>query len=207
MNETPQTDPRFDKLLKFHETVLTDEVIAEVESRRPDGRHAAQWCLYAAFELAQALQRRGIQARFQAGSAFWRIDDDNAEFPWFGYEFDESDEVFEQQILRIINAEPGQFALPEMHCWVAIPDQMVIIDPTIADQPEQCRELLGKPWNPDICPPPGTWGVLFLSDLTTHQFARYSPSINAIRLSYCALGMPPPTKFTERRPSEEASDA
>lgn len=82
-------------------------------------------CLLHSLYLCAALKRAGYQAMIQAGSAFWRVipdaEDDGVRPLQYGYEFEHNAD-------SVASIRSG--VMPEMHCWVGVPNLGMIIDLT-----------------------------------------------------------------------------
>lgn len=129
----------------------------------------AQACLYHAMAMCAVLREAGYDAIPQAGDAGWqRIpdeDDDGICDTAFGYEWhdDEAEPLWRQGLM------------PEMHCWVAIPDTKEIIDITTRYWPQACQAIMGKGW-PGPKPPDFLW-----TDDPQQYKCHYRAKINACR--------------------------
>lgn len=121
--------------------------------------HKLCW-LWAAYTVAE-LGLRNTFGAFQAGTALWprvpidKIHDQTILHTHFGCQFDPA-----EAMKTLID----QDCLPEMHCWVVIPngpDQRYwhIVDPLAGFFPLQCKELLNEDW-PGILPPKRLWCYL-----------------------------------------------
>lgn len=100
---------------------------------------------------AQVIRRRfGVRAVFQAGSAFWQFRKvPPPDIDSYGYEYDES------QPLSAARLREGK--IPELHCWIALPDTGEFIDFTTGALPGLVRESTGFEWALPA-PPDFYWG-------------------------------------------------
>lgn len=129
-----------------------DEVVNEVMRRMEEYEGKIhQACLYFAKTTCDVLHEQGIRASVQAGSAQWpRIrpdQDDGVCNTHFGYVFSDCEQT-RQRFQACL--------LPEMHCWVALLQERVIIDLTTRFWPQQCLESQKMDW-PGDQPPPYLW--------------------------------------------------
>ena len=113
-------------------------------------RHAA--CLQWSVILTTVLNESGSRAVLQGGSASFPIitpdQDDGERATHFSY-------IFEPEV-AIRRYCLGK--LPEMHCWVGLPDSNEIVDMTAGFQPQQARETAGlQYWNPELYLPEVLW--------------------------------------------------
>lgn len=122
----------------------TDECVKQVVVDRcrhfarqhlSDDLHQAG-CVYWAGVLAAELRAVGRSAQLQAGSAYFRISEqDPAErfiYQWQG--------VNEENLLCLVRG-----VLPELHAWVYLSDSNEVIDLTTGQQAAQALELEGLP--------------------------------------------------------------
>ncbi|TMJ00772.1 MAG: hypothetical protein E6G97_17725 [Alphaproteobacteria bacterium] len=121
------------------------------------------WC---GLEEIRALPQ-APRVLIQAGSAFWlrvpaeiAMDDPAAHF---GYEWDERSEVaqlWRRGMAPVITRAGNRLvlSLPEVHVWLALPDDKVIIDLSTGRLPAACKTILGMEW---LAPPPPAylWGT------------------------------------------------
>lgn len=102
-------------------------------------------CIAHAYELGRILQNQGYRPMIQAGTASFQIvpdidstpedEDTHFTFKWNGVESLDMNEV----LALFLAGGP----LPEMHCWLALPDGPEIIDPTTRYVEDNVREMAG----------------------------------------------------------------
>lgn len=105
-------------------------------------------CLDTSMETVLTLQRRGVRAILQAGSASWpRVrpeQDDGVSATHFSYEW-QADRAEQFRALAAGH-------LPEIHCWVGIPSTDTLIDLTTGDWIAAAAKF-GFDWPGDPPPP------------------------------------------------------
>lgn len=129
-----------------------DEVFNEVMHRMEDYEGKIhQGCFYVAKTTCDVLHEQGVKASLQAGSAEWpriRPEQDDGECDThFGYVFSDCEQT-RQRFQACL--------MPEMHVWVALIQEKVIIDLSTQFWPMQCLEKIGVDW-PGDQPPPYLW--------------------------------------------------
>lgn len=103
------------------------------------GENLAAACLHFAATTLMFLERAGVYGCLQAGTASWpRHPDRDHEFGQFSYHW----EVDMQVIGRHLMAG----TLPEMHVWVGLPQDQMIVDLTTGYQMRQCIETARMEW-------------------------------------------------------------
>lgn len=137
----------------------------------------AKGCVYHATATVFTLQKHGVRAVFQAGTAMWpRIkpeEDDGVSSTHFSYVWEPDSAT---TALRLQNN-----LLPEMHAWAAIPDTQEIVDVTTKYLPRQCEERACLAWTAPQ-PPDFLWAS---ADEWPDNVV-YRPCILAIQ---CALNL------------------
>lgn len=148
--------------------------------------HIHQQCLWFAYFTALAIGNRGGRPVIQAGSAYWPIiPREMAELDYpgvhrFGYEFTPG--AHNALILR------SRGYLPEIHCWVGLPNSGELIDVTTCYWKRCCAELFPDekwlaPDPPDyfwqINTRPFPWGVDYRPDRQAIYFVHQI--IDAVR--------------------------
>lgn len=105
-------------------------------------------CLYWTRVTMRELSRRGLRPVLQAGTMLWRVipaaRDDGHTATHFGYEWTPNDPFSREAVAR------GQ--LPEVHIWVALPDEECLIDFSTQYFPKLAKERHGIDWLTE--PPP-----------------------------------------------------
>jgi hypothetical protein len=132
-------------------------------------------CLMWAYFTVKELHKWNIkEAQLQAGTAYWPIIpaelDDGVSANQYGYKFEWNHKSFG-------DVSTGQ--LPEMHCWVAIPEPITFIDLTSRFFKQRCLEHGFKWLMPD--PPEFLW-CEELPDCVTYQ-----ADMQAIEIAYSLL--------------------
>jgi hypothetical protein len=118
------------------------------------GEHLADKgaCLYWTQCGMRVFKKHGRRAVLQAGTMLWQVLNDITipEVPThFGYQWDPCDEFSQEQMKRGL--------LPEIHIWIALPDENQIVDFSTGSFKKLCMEQHGLPWEtPD--PPEYFWG-------------------------------------------------
>jgi hypothetical protein len=107
-------------------------------------------CLHWAIAAEEVIFNQGLRACINAGTANWKANDRPAPYPTHVGHFWQG---LGQQTICDLFLKRG--ILPEMHCWIAFPDEQVIFDPTTAWLKDLAEEQ-GIPWTePD--PPESLW--------------------------------------------------
>jgi hypothetical protein len=138
-------------------------------------------CLYWARSTGDILYEEGVRFCFQAGSASWWREKDNGRMnsTHFSYMWDE-DTVPEIFLAARM--------LPEMHCWVGLPEEQEIIDITTESLPAVCKQITGLGWDPELRPAgPAVVGAKDCQRLSW----LYKPSHEAIKFSLAVLSKHP----------------
>lgn len=130
-------------------------------------------CLWYAHETIRELDRQGVRAVLQAGSASWLIvpeeHDDGISPTHYSYEC----EITPRSLMEMITIG----VLPEMHVWAAIPNTNEVIDLTTRYLPELSASA-GLKCQIDY--PPYVWeNVRVLSDMGMY----YKPTMAATQLA------------------------
>lgn len=131
-------------------------------------------CLYASYFLVKELSTLTKQpVLIQAGTAFWPrvypVDHSKV----FGY-------LFSPDTRCALYLALGQ--LPEMHCWVVLPETQQLIDLTTGEWPNQCLHLQGVPWEGQR-PPKYYWD--HWDNLP--EGVEYEAHANAIKIAFKAI--------------------
>jgi hypothetical protein len=102
--------------------------------------------------VIKACVEQNEKVLMQAGSCQWpritREQDDGVMATHFGYVWQPNHPATELAI--------AEHRIPEMHCWVVLPERRELIDMSSSSFPEQCMKLIGKDW-PGIKPPDYLW--------------------------------------------------
>lgn len=117
----------------------------------PEGWSDNGACLHWAHAGCCVLRVCGYRAIFQAGSASWPIQIDQGDNPThFSYMWDPSDSLSAERI--------AQGALPEVHCWCALPERGEIVDFSTGSLKRICEGRHGLKWELED-PPPFLWAT------------------------------------------------
>jgi hypothetical protein len=112
------------------------------------------WCLYYAVYGTMALKKLGLRAVLQAGSAGWmRIkpeEDDGVIATHFSYMWTPTEPISRAALARGL--------MPEMHAWIALPDEQTIVDFTSGMFPAHAKRMGGVEWTGPL-PPLYFWGT------------------------------------------------
>lgn len=146
---------------------LARAVRADFEARYTGRIEAA--CFYWALEAALALHRTGRRVCVQAGSLQWPslAEDDGVSPTHFAYMWEPDSET------TLVRVAAGQ--MPEVHCWVALPDDGELVDLSTKYLPAQAARL-GVPWT---APPPPDY--LWATAAEVPEGVLYAPDPGAIR--------------------------
>lgn len=125
------------------ETRSAFEAMSDAESPR-------KRCLHWAIAAEQAFADRGYRACINAGTANWRANHDPEPAPTHVGHFWQN-----LSDMNIYSMFLSRGILPEMHCWLALPDEGVIFDPTTAWLKDLADEN-GIPWT-EPEPPAALW--------------------------------------------------
>lgn len=106
------------------------------------GLGMTQACLYWTKALFLAFCEMGVEAIPQAGTAMWRRVPGDSDLNAYGYEW-QGDCGASNAVLN------GNGVLPEMHAWIGLKREEVIIDMTSGYQEGLCKRLLELDWDPD----------------------------------------------------------
>lgn len=108
-------------------------------------------CLFSAAASLLILWARGHRNYIlQAGSAFWRAEEQTPEGLdplMFGYQYDKD----------IALAYLAKGMMPEMHCWVGDPTTNTVLDITSRDQVIQAKRTASIDWDDAVVPPDYEW--------------------------------------------------
>lgn len=106
-------------------------------------------CILVSALTFDLLNQLGIKAFVQAGTSCWpRVDHDDGVSPThMSYVWELSNDTFTRLQSNI---------LPEVHAWVVVPDDRVIIDLTTLFWPKQCEITINTNW-PGKLPPKYLW--------------------------------------------------
>jgi hypothetical protein len=149
----------------------------------PEKGPIGAYCLWWAYHTVKVLNRAGIRAQIQAGTAYWPIltpaKDDGVSPNQFGYKFEYHEAIF----------KVAQGKLPEMHVWAAVAEQSdshngFIIDVTTKYWPERCLKVIGREW---LAPKPPDY--LWVNSHQMPKFVNYYPELKAIELAYQIIKM------------------
>jgi len=143
----------------------------ENDEKRPQN-HMSASCFFFAIHGLQVLKQRGFRALLQAGTCSWprirKDQDDGKVMTHFSYTWSPED--------ARSRAADQLGIMKEVHIWVALPDEMMIVDFTAGLFPEQAMKLCGMDWPGDL-PPKYFWGTS--EKLPTGVV--YQPSMEAIQ--------------------------
>jgi hypothetical protein len=121
-------------------------------------------CLVTAAILCEVVKlTTRTRALVQAGSCQWpripKDQDDGKVDTHFAYMWEWNDDTISRVTTAIEDAKAHRnVTLPEVHCWVALPDRGEIIDITTRYWPKQAMDLQGLDW-PGVKPPDYFWGT------------------------------------------------
>ena len=154
-------------------------VCATMRECFPDGWR--QRCVFASQAGARLItEALGVRAILQAGTMFWpktQVDDGKSD-THFGYEFQV--DQFDAGVRQVLAG-----TMPEIHVWIALPEEKVIVDFSTRWMPDNCRTL-GQEW-PGEHPPPFLWAGA--DDLPSGVL--YKPHAKAIALALLMLEKQP----------------
>lgn len=174
--------------------VRQDVILELTRTSRPDGvidpAYLAASCLEWAWWGYQRLRELPGSPRvlIQAGSASWpRVAphlDDGVSSTHFSYEWDTKSPLASLARLgiHVVMGQSIGYALPEMHCWLGLPETQEIIDFTTGLWPEACYYRIGEPWLADR-PPEYLW----VQGKHLPQSVRYHADPDAIDLAILVL--------------------
>lgn len=152
----------------------------------PELRHDRLCLLYSALG-AVMLQRQGVHAVVQAGSASWlyKAHDDGGT-THYSYVFDISHPRSAQRL--------AMGGLPEMHCWIGLPATQEIVDVTTRHLPALTQESTGEIWTTPA-PPDFFWDT----GLNAPTGWRYWCEAQAVFLAFQFIARRWPDLFRELR--------
>lgn len=115
-------------------------------------------CLYWMHCGLAVLTKHGIRCTPQCGSAYWRIVpdemDDGVRSLFFGFSW-KADPKLTGQVIRKLEVSKTSEALPEMHCWIGLPDTQEVVDFSVGTMPVIAARM-GFKWEMPP-PPPYIW--------------------------------------------------
>lgn len=149
-------------LVRCYNGTMIDKpaIVADIRSQfagwlkkwKPDA-DPAKLCFYLAVFTHGHLKEMGKFGRCLISAGTFRIprinlaDDDGVVATHFGYTF-----TPDEAAMEALKAE----RMPEIHCWVQLPDQQEIVDLSTCYAKKQCKSLTGLDWlAPD--PPDYVW--------------------------------------------------
>ena len=149
---------------------LSDFIRFSYRSNYGDDRSNGGTCLYWCYVTCVALRVAGYRALLQAGTMDWLINrtpgpDDPTHFT---YQWDPQSQLSQERM------EAG--ALPEVHCWVAVPDLNWIIDFSTGGFKRLAMQRHKLKWT-EADPPEFLW--CHCRELP--QGVRYAPNYDAIK--------------------------
>ena len=158
---------------------VVDEIRREFAAHY-NGPDSSMACLYWSFYACRVLERRGERALVQAGTLEYPMGnlDDGFSATHFSYVW----EPGSAETRRRIAANE----MPEMHVWVALPDDGELLDVTTCFFQAQARRL-GLTWKGEA-PPPWLWER---AELVRNRGAFYVPDRRAIAWALVAIGAAP----------------
>ncbi len=133
------------------------------------GENLGAACLYWALATAEALHRRGERVCVQAGTLEWPCvaHDDGVSPTHFSYAWEPGSEATRERV--------AQDLMPEVHCWVALPDSGEVVDLSTKYLRAQAARL-GVQWTGSE-PPDYLWATA--AELP--DGVRYVPCLEAIK--------------------------
>lgn len=131
-------------MTKEEKDKIVAAVRAQVDADCPP-QNGGGLCLFLAVKLCNELGKHGIRAVLQAGSAQWKCMaiDDGVSPTHFAY-------MWEMSPLTKLRLSQGK--MPEMHCWVGLPDTQEIVDISTRDLVMQAKLRADITWTAN--PPP-----------------------------------------------------
>lgn len=147
-------------------------------------------CLHLTAFLARKIAHNGkYRAIFQAGTAMFRRlpktpEGDDCEL--FSFMFGRRPAM---QVAGVLIDDPNEFVydlesqlakmaagvMPEVHCWLALPDCGIVLDPAAVLLPEHCANVMGLDWKM-----PRPKAMLTIEEIDKSDAAFYTPDVAAM---------------------------
>lgn len=157
---------------------IHQRVIKRMERWYGHGGQDGMSCLYLMQVGLVELKQHGIEGWPVAGSAHLEIQSDDGKMTHFGFEWcgAPNSELRREQPLT-----GDQVSLPEMHCWIYLPDTREVVDFSTGHVPVLARAV-GFEWKAAL-PPPYIWA----QPQSLWPRAIYVPKREATRLAIQTL--------------------